>query len=90
MNANEIKLYLGIIVPNFAVILLILIVSVIHQRFSTLSNTFILSFFITSLIASSVLSLFFWRPLNLSTSDYIKFFVMNYAVAFLWVLILLY
>lgn len=80
MDQKEIKLMLGIIIPNALAIIIIGSMS-----FTMSQNQNIVWVGIVALpLLMGMISQYYWRDLTLNKYDYIKYHLLNLAVAFFW------
>ena len=80
MDQKEIKLMFGIIIPNALAIVIISSMS-----FTMSNNHNIVWMGIISLpVLMGMISQYYWRGLTLNKYDYIKYHLLNLAVAFFW------
>ena len=80
MDQKEIKLMLGIVIPNS---LAIVIISSMSFTMSQNHNIVWLGIILLPVLMGMI-SQHYWRDLKLTKGDYIKYHVMNLAVASFW------
>lgn len=80
MDQKEIKLILGIVIPNS---LAIVIISSMSFTMSHNHNIIWLSIVLLPVLMGMI-SQYYWRDLKLTKNDYIKYHLMNLTVASFW------
>lgn len=84
MNSNELRLYMGIIVPNCTSILLLFFIACIHTQVQGLPITSLWLIFTGITCMAGIISAWFWRPLSFSRNDYLKYYTLNLLILIFW------
>ncbi len=90
MDPKELRLYLGIIVPNF-LSLFVLICLVLWDSTYWLRSPETMGWAMAIVFAfDAFMSIVFWYKLPMSFLDYLKFFSLNFLVILFWMNLLIF